>query len=266
MFTSSSLWEIQCVQIKSYGLNERDEVHEIEFLSLLAFVARERQRLRTSTNPNTKFTPSDLEMAYAFRQQFQGAAQQVQRSRPMGGQLLSPQHTSPTHNMSPPFRGVSQSDYRMSSNMQMQPGLAAQRMQPQRIAGHPAYISQVVRSPTESSVQSHSLHPPINLNASMVASPQVPTFSPTSIRRPTSNLNPLQFSPYHVMSPAHGAGMERGHAGSIQQAQVGVSQSHSPSRREAQLQRTTIGPTARQNLSSDQPDTTGKDFVIQWNL
>ena len=244
------------MQIKSYGLNERDEVHEIEFLSLLAFVARERQRLKMSTNPHTKFTPSDLEMAYAFRQQFQGAAR-AQRSRPMGGQFPSPQHTSPIHSMSPPFRGASQSDYRMSSNMQ--PGLS-QGMQPQRIAGHPAYFSQVVRSPTESSVQSHSLHPPINLNASMVASPQVPTFSPTSIRRPTSNLNPLQFSPYHAISPASGVGMERGHA-SIQQAQVGANQSHSPSRHEAQVQRTTAGPTARlHNLSSDQPDTTGKDL------
>ena len=57
-------------QIKTYGLDHRHEVHEIEFLSLLAFVARERQRLRTNTNPNTKFTRSDLEMAYAFRQQF----------------------------------------------------------------------------------------------------------------------------------------------------------------------------------------------------
>ena len=249
------------MQIKSYGLNERDEVHEIEFLSLLAFVARERQRLKISTNPHTKFTPSDLEMAYAFRQQFQGAAQ-AHRSRPMGGQPLSPQHTSPTHSMSPPFHGASQSDYRMSSSMQ--PGLA-QGMQHQRMAGgHSAYYSQVVRSPTESSVQSHSLHPPINLNASMVASPQVPAFSPTSIRRPTSNLNPHQFSPYHALSPARGAGMEHGHV-SVQQPQVGV-QSHSPSRREAQLQRTTTGSTTRHNLSSDQPDTTGKHFVHKSDL
>ncbi len=45
-------------------------MHKIEFLALLAFVARERQRLRTSSNPHTRFTRSDLEMAYAFRQQF----------------------------------------------------------------------------------------------------------------------------------------------------------------------------------------------------
>lgn len=199
-------------------------------------------------------------MAYAFRQQFQGAAQ-AHRSRPTGGQLHSPQHTSPTHSMSPPFHGASQSNYRMSSSMQ--PGLT-QGMHPQRMAGgNSAYFSQVVRSPTESSVQSHSLHPPINLNASMVASPQVPTFSPTSIKRPTSNLNPHQFSPYHALSPAHGAGMERGHT-NPQQPQVGA-QSHSPSRREAQLQRATAQPTARHNMSSDQPETTGKT-VLTHNL
>lgn len=61
---------LSVVQIETYGLDHRNEVHEIEFLSLLAFVARERQRLRTNTNPNTKFTRSDLEMAYAFKQQF----------------------------------------------------------------------------------------------------------------------------------------------------------------------------------------------------
>ena len=230
-------------------MDKRDEVHEVEFLSLLAFVARERQRLKTSTNPHTKFTPSDLEMAYAFRQQFQQAAL-TQRSRPMGGQIQSPQHTSPTHSVSPQFRGTSQSDYRMSSGMQ--PG--AQGRLPPRMMGHSAYISQVVRSPTESSLQSHSMQPPINLNASMVASPQVPMFSPTSIRRPTSNLNPLQFSPYHALSPAHRAGMERGHT-NVQQSQVGF-QSHSPSRHEVQ-RTTTAGPTARHNLSGDQPDTTG---------
>lgn len=252
------------MQIKSYGLDKRDEVHEIEFLSLLAFVARERQRLRTSTNPHTKFTPSDLEIAYAFRQQFQGAAQAHRpRSRPMGGQPLSPQHTSPTHSMSPPFRGASQSDYRMSSSMHAQPG-----MQPQTMVqgGHSTYFSQVARSPTESSIHSHSLHPPINLNASLIASPQVPTFSPTSIKRPTSNVNPHQFSPYHALSsPAHGiGGMEYGHAG-VQRPHVGAMQSHSPSRHEVQLQRTTAHAehTARHNLSSDLPDTTGKlkDFV-----
>lgn len=58
------------LQIQSFGLEQREEVHEIEFLALLAFVARERQRLRTSSNPQTKFTRSDLEMAYAFRQHF----------------------------------------------------------------------------------------------------------------------------------------------------------------------------------------------------
>ena len=57
-------------QVQSFGLNDREDVHQIEFLALLAFVARERQRLRTTTNPGTKFTRSDLEMAYAFKNQF----------------------------------------------------------------------------------------------------------------------------------------------------------------------------------------------------
>ena len=53
--------------------------------------------------------------------------------------------------------------------------------------------------------------------------------------------------------------MEHGHT-NVQQ-----SQSHSPSRHEAQLQRTTTEPTARRNLSSDQPDAAGKDFVHIYN-
>lgn len=64
------------MQIQSFGIEQRDEVHEIEFLSLLAFIARERERLRGSTNPNAKFTRSDLEMAYAFQRQF-GAKQRA---------------------------------------------------------------------------------------------------------------------------------------------------------------------------------------------
>ena len=53
-----------------YGLDDREEIHEIEFLGLLAFVTRERERLRASVNPRASgvFTRNDLEMAYAFRQ------------------------------------------------------------------------------------------------------------------------------------------------------------------------------------------------------
>ena len=63
-------------QVSSYGLDERAEVHEIEFLSLFAFLARERERLRVTANPRagSVFTRNDLEMAYAYRQQMFGGA------------------------------------------------------------------------------------------------------------------------------------------------------------------------------------------------
>ena len=61
-------------------MDDREEVHEIEFLSLLAFIARERERLRTTAKPRTRgFTRNDLEMAYAFRQQMSGAKQEEGR-------------------------------------------------------------------------------------------------------------------------------------------------------------------------------------------
>ena len=221
---TSSNYAFLCTQIKSYGLDEREEVHEVEFLALLAFVARERQRLRTNTNPHTKFTPSDLEMAYAFRHQFQGAAQ-AQRSRPIPvvhDQYQSPQHTSPAYSMSPPFLSNSPPSYQLSTSMTMPQPMGRQ---PQQL-GHHYGPSHVIRSPTESSIQSHNVHPPINLNASMVASPQVPMFSPTSIKRPTSNVNPLQFSPYYAVSPRQGARVESAHTSVSQQPAVGF-QSHS---------------------------------------
>ena len=52
------------------GVVERDKVHHIEFLALLAFIARERQRLTRDKLPNSKFTHNDLAMAYAFQKQF----------------------------------------------------------------------------------------------------------------------------------------------------------------------------------------------------
>ena len=59
------------IQISSYGLEERGEIHEIEFLGLYAFLARERERLHVTNNPRSSslFTRNDLEMAYAFHQQ-----------------------------------------------------------------------------------------------------------------------------------------------------------------------------------------------------
>ena len=54
------------------GLNDREKVHHIEFLALLAFISRERQRIARDMRPNkkSKFTANDLDMAYAFQQQF----------------------------------------------------------------------------------------------------------------------------------------------------------------------------------------------------
>lgn len=55
------------------GLDKRDKVHHIEYLALLAFISRERQRLMRDMIPNSKFTHNDLEMAYAFQNQFSTA-------------------------------------------------------------------------------------------------------------------------------------------------------------------------------------------------
>ena len=52
------------------GLNDREKIHHIEFLALLAFISRERQRLAQDQKRNKKFTAKDFEMAYAFKQQF----------------------------------------------------------------------------------------------------------------------------------------------------------------------------------------------------
>ena len=52
----------------SYGLDNREEVHELEFLGLLAFLAREIVGLRGIVSPKAgkRFSPKDLEMAYAL--------------------------------------------------------------------------------------------------------------------------------------------------------------------------------------------------------
>lgn len=52
------------------GLELRDHVHEIEFLSVVAFVAREIQMALPSKSPYTRFTPQDLDMAYAFQMKY----------------------------------------------------------------------------------------------------------------------------------------------------------------------------------------------------
>ena len=237
-------------------------MHEVEFLSLLAFIARERQRLKVNTNPNTKFTQSDLEMAYAFRQQFQGSQRS---SRPITVQdqfPQSPQHTSPTHSMSPPYQGASPPRYQtvMSTSASMQPV----GRQPQRMV-QPSYRAfDIDRNPTDSSLQSQAMqhhHHPINLNASMVASPQVPMFSPMSIKRPASNVNPLQFSPYHAAMPVHGAGGDSVHVNVQQQDRPGGfprSQAAGANRQHEVSMVRQAGPTAAlRSLVRYHPDTTG---------
>ena len=62
--------------MQSYGINERSKIHQIEFLALMAFITRESMRLRGANNPQSKFTRNDLDMAYAFRNQFSGNPQQ----------------------------------------------------------------------------------------------------------------------------------------------------------------------------------------------
>ena len=51
-------------------LNKREKVHAIEFLALLAFIARERQRLTREVVARAQFTHNDLAMAYAFQSRF----------------------------------------------------------------------------------------------------------------------------------------------------------------------------------------------------
>ena len=60
------------------GIDGRDHIHEIEFLSLVAFIARERQRLARDLLPDSKFTHNDLAMAYAFQNQFSQRKHQQQ--------------------------------------------------------------------------------------------------------------------------------------------------------------------------------------------
>ena len=58
------------LQLLNMGLEVRDHVHEIEYLSLVAFVAREIHLALPSKSPYTRFTPQDLEMALSFQLKF----------------------------------------------------------------------------------------------------------------------------------------------------------------------------------------------------
>ena len=52
-------------------MDRRSLVHEIEFLSLLAYAAREAQSFKSleGANAKSKFTRADLELAYAYRKE-----------------------------------------------------------------------------------------------------------------------------------------------------------------------------------------------------
>ncbi len=86
----------------SYNMDNRDEVHELEFLSLLAFVAREAMSFKgISSSKANKFSPSDMEMAYAFHNKF-GQQHQIHQRTENALPFLKPtdtefQQVSPSH-------------------------------------------------------------------------------------------------------------------------------------------------------------------------
>ena len=69
-YSYSHLIKYILLQIKNMGIDTREKVHQIEFLSLVAFVARERQRVSHDMITQSKFTHNDLAMAYAFQRQY----------------------------------------------------------------------------------------------------------------------------------------------------------------------------------------------------
>ena len=55
--------------MESMGLKDRDKVHEVEYLSLIAFVTREKHLLgpTKSTSKSSDFTTRDLAVVYAVK-------------------------------------------------------------------------------------------------------------------------------------------------------------------------------------------------------
>ncbi|XP_019849038.1 PREDICTED: uncharacterized protein LOC109580393 [Amphimedon queenslandica] len=96
LLTSKSLSSM----IQTMGLNDREKVHHIEFLALLAFISRERQRIARDirSSKKSKFTANDLDMAYAFQQQFP----------PVGGAIAAGQVAKPRKQVSikPPQKQI----------------------------------------------------------------------------------------------------------------------------------------------------------------
>ena len=123
-------------------------MHEIEFLALFAFIARERERLRATTNPRVqgKFTRSDLEMAYAFRQQL----------GPQRRQQVSPLHAGAHGNVPLRKRNDQRASYYVPKshtaaaisgwNLQSPPKMVAQSMRaaPSRPGDHPSAFGPMV--------------------------------------------------------------------------------------------------------------------------
>lgn len=89
------------LQVTSYGIDERDEVHELEFLSLLAFLARESiSSRRMNLSKAKKFSPNDLEMAYAFHKQHGKGAVPNKPPMQLGGSSSFEGHQK--HQVPPP--------------------------------------------------------------------------------------------------------------------------------------------------------------------
>ena len=93
------------------GLIERDKVHHVEFLALLAFIARERQRLTRDMIPSSKFTHNDLAMAYAFQKQF---GLQPSTTMPLRGAVYKP-HPPSGSNITKSFTDSPLSHYQPAS-------------------------------------------------------------------------------------------------------------------------------------------------------
>jgi len=54
--------------MESMGLRDRDKVHEVEYLSLIAFVAREKNLLAPAKSVSkSDFTTRDLAVVYAVK-------------------------------------------------------------------------------------------------------------------------------------------------------------------------------------------------------
>ena len=70
-------------------LGSRDRIHEIEFLSLMAFIARESLRAHQDMSMSSRFTHHDLAMAYAYQHQ-KAYAYQYQNAKIQQQQIQVP--------------------------------------------------------------------------------------------------------------------------------------------------------------------------------